>query len=198
LWLILLKNLNKPLKVLGIVLLVTMGAELYAFNLMLRRANNLFIFHILVPVQYIFYCVILYFELHSTFIRKAIIASIFFLVAISIFFALNTQGVHEYNSYVIIYRHFFLVLWILTFFRQMFVKVEISNPLYEPMFWLSTGLLFYSLGNFFIDGYMNFLIRKSLVVARRIYFVNVLLGLFMYILFIVSFLSFKVAYKKGE
>jgi hypothetical protein len=195
-WVVLFRKLNKPFRILGLVLLFTLCAELYAFYLMEKGMNNLFIFHILVPLQYIFYSLVFYFELHSTTVKKAIVASIFLIIVSSVFLALRSQKIYEYNSYITIYRHFFLAVWILIFFRQMFLAVEISNPLREPMFWISTGLLFYSMGHFFIEGCMNLLIQKSLLLARKIYFVSVLLGLFMYLLFIIGFFSFTMAPKK--
>lgn len=183
--------LDSSLKLLGVLVLTTFIAEGYAFYLHQSNTNNLFIFHILVPSQYLICALIFYIEIQNRQIRKGVLGSCITLFVLAFAFAFSIQKLNEYNSYVAISKHFFLVLCILFYYRQIMVNVEMNNPLQEPMFWISTGLLFYSLGNFFIEGYMNILIEKSMEMARRLYFVNVLLGLFMYILFIIGFLKYK-------
>jgi hypothetical protein len=196
LWLIQLPKLRQPLKILGCILVITLIAESFAFQLLKKKENNLFIFHLLVPLQFIFYTMIFYFESKRRSVKRIMVASIVLVCIMSIALSLKTQGIDEYNSYVTMARHFFLVIWILLFFRRMLVEVEIPNPLHEPMFWISTGLLFYSLGSFFIEGYMNMLIDAAPEVAKRLYFVNVLLGLFMYLLFLAAFLTHTSSVRK--
>ena len=200
LWLAYFESLSTAQKMLGIALAATLVSELFALELMLKAINNLFIFHILVPIQYVFYALVFYFTLSSKGVRSLIIASIGFVLVASVFFTLKVQKIHEYNSYMIIIKHFFMVIWILLYFRQLLIKADVGNLLLEPMFWISTGLLFYSLGNFFIEGYMNYLIRTSMSMAQELYSVTTLLGLFMYALFFVSFLfarTFTDSYSNG-
>jgi hypothetical protein len=80
-------------------------------------------------------------------------------------------------------------MWILLYYRQLFIQLKIIKLEREPLFWISTGLLFYAFGSFFVEGLMKELIDYSLALASKYYY-NILIVLvsFLYVMFIVSFL----------
>ncbi len=176
-------------KVLGILFMITLPFELYGGYLQSFKLNNLFIYHVLVPVQYAIYSLIYYLRIDSGSIKKIILLSVFLVAAAALVLALTIQPLHSYNSYVIVLSNFLIVMWILLYYRQLFIQLKIIKLEREPLFWISTGLLFYAFGSFFVEGLMKELIDYSLALASKYYY-NILIVLvsFLYVMFIVSFL----------
>ena len=175
--------------IIGLMVLVTLPFELYAGYLQANRTNNLFIYHLLVPIQYIFHSFIFYYYIESNKIKKIILFSIPVVIVTAIFLTFSIQPIEKYNSYVIVITSFFTCAWILIYYRQLFIQLTIINIEKEPLFWISTGLLVYSLGNFFVEGLMKELIEHSMEMAKWYYYnVYMLLLSFLYIMFIIAFL----------
>jgi hypothetical protein len=181
-------------KILGVVILITFPVELYGGYLQWYKLNNLFIYHVLVPIQYSIYASIYYLHIASGWVKKFIVLSVpvVFLVALVLAFTIQPiLPLHDtsYNSYVIALCNLLLVLWILIYYRQLFIQLKIIRLEREPLFWISTGLLFYGLGSFFAEGFMQVLIERSPALATRYYYsVTVVLLCLLYIMFIISFL----------
>jgi hypothetical protein len=169
--------------------MITLPFELYGGYLQSFKLNNLFIYHVLVPVQYAIYSLIYYLRIDSGSIKKIILLSVFLVAAAALVLALTIQPLHSYNSYVIVLSNFLIVMWILLYYRQLFIQLKIIKLEREPLFWISTGLLFYAFGSFFVEGLMKELIDYSLALASKYYY-NILIVLvsFLYVMFIVSFL----------
>jgi hypothetical protein len=81
-----------------------------------------------------------------------------------------------------------LAAWVLSYYRELFVLLHVSRIEQEPLFWISTGLLFYSLGDFFVEGLMNYMISHSMELAQKFYYVYYLLNILLYLSFIMAFL----------
>lgn len=176
-------------KLLGALILISLPFELYGGYLQYHSVNNLFIYHILIPLQYSLYAVIFYLAIESQTVKKVILFSIPVVIVVAVFMAFTIQPVISYNSYVIVLTSFFICLWILIYYRQLFVQLKIVYLEREPLFWISTGLLFYSLGGFFVEGLMKELISESITIARWYYYnVYMFLVSFLYIMFILSFI----------
>jgi hypothetical protein len=176
-------------KILGCLIVVTLPCEIYGGYLQYHSINNLFIYHVLIPTQYSLYSLIFYSSIESKNVKKLIIISIPITLISAIFFSLSIQPINTYNSYVIVLTSVFTCAWILIYYRQIFVQLKIIYLEKEPLFWISTGLLFYSLGGFFVEGLMKELIEQDKKVASWYYYnVYMLLVSFLYIMFIISFL----------
>ncbi len=176
-------------KVLGFLFLVTLPFEAYGGYLQSFKANNLYIYHVLIPVQYAFYALIYYYCIESRSVKKSILVSVPLVVVVAMGLAFTIQPVSSYNSYVIVLCNLLILSWILIYYRQIFVPLKIIALGREPMFWISTGLLFYCLGSFFVEGLMKQMIEQSPEMASRYYY-SIFMGLvsFLYIMFIIAFL----------
>ncbi|QMU26836.1 hypothetical protein [Adhaeribacter radiodurans] len=183
------KQLTQEQKIIGFIVLVTLPFELYAGYLQSFTINNLFVYHILIPIQYGFYAYIYYCYIEFKIIKKLILISIALVIGASVFLAFTIQPPDTYNSYVIILTNFFLCIWVLTYYRQLFVQLKITDLKMEPLFWISNGLLLFALGDFFVEGLMKALLDQSLRMARwNYYYIYLPLLCTLYITFIISFL----------
>lgn len=176
-------------KLVGALILVSFPFELYAGYIQSFKQNNLFIYHILTPIQYTFYAFIYYFAVHAESVKKIILFSVPVVILAGLALGFTIQPVTSYNSYTIILSNLFTIVWIFTYYRETFVQLKIIRLEREPLFWISTGLLFYSLGGFFVEGLMNYLIEQSPQLAPKFYYrITVVLVCFLHVMFIISFL----------
>lgn len=183
------KVLTHEQKIIGCLVVVTMPFELYAGYLQSFNVNNLFVYHVLIPVQYCFYAYLYYCYIEFTTIKKLILFSVGLVITAAVVLALTVQPLDNYNSYVIILSNFLLCIWVLSYYRQLFVHLRIVSLKQEPLFWISTGLLFFALGDFFVEGLMKALLEQSLEMARWYYYnIYVPVLCLLYVLFIISFI----------
>jgi len=183
------KVLTYEQKIIGLLIAVTLPFELYAGYLQSFNINNLFVYHILIPVQYCFYAYLYYCHIEFKSIKKLILLSVALVITAAVVLGLTIQPPDYYNSYVIILSNFLICVWVLTYYRQLFVHLRIINLKREPLFWISTGLLFFALGDFFVEGLMKALLEQSLTMARWYYYnIYVPVLCLLYVLFIISFI----------
>ncbi|QNF35305.1 hypothetical protein HUW51_22245 [Adhaeribacter swui] len=183
------KQLTLEQKIIGFIVLVTLPFELYAGYLQSYTINNLFIYHILIPIQYSFYAYIYYCYIEFKIMKKLILVSIALVLVMAAILAFTIQPPDTYNSYVIILTNFFICIWVLAYYRQLFVHLKITDLKTEPLFWISNGLLLFALGDFFVEGLMKALLDQSLRMARwNYYYIYLPLLCTLYITFIISFL----------
>ncbi|PRY09839.1 hypothetical protein CLV24_11743 [Pontibacter ummariensis] len=188
LWALSFKRLHEALKALGYPLLATLFIEGYAAYLLFNNTRNLYLYHILTPLQYALFSVVAYKALTSFTYRRAILLSIPIYLLISFFITLFLQGLSEYNSYALSIKNALLACWALLYYRETFADLKVVRLEKEPLFWVNTGMFFYSLGSFFVDGLMNQLLVQSYELAHTLYYINVFLGYFLYISFLIAFL----------
>ena len=58
----------------------------------------------------------------------------------------------------------------------------------DPLFWITTGILFYFLGNVFVEALLNYLIKKEINIARSLYKKSYIFSYLLFILIITGFL----------
>lgn len=188
LWAITYRQLTSGLKLLGFILLLTLLVEGYAAYLLFQRTRNLHVYHVLIPVQYVLFSWLYYKELASRKAKKIVLVSVPLFLLAALISTLYLQTIREYNSYIRLLKNILLTCWPLLYYREVFIGLRVVRLTKEPMFWISTGLFFYSLGNFFVDGLMNYLLHLSQEWAQTLYWISTYLGLFLNGTFVVSFL----------
>jgi hypothetical protein len=118
--------------------------------------------------------------------------SIAFLVftVLSFLSVFKKDGFYVMNSPVYMVGSFLTILFCLLFFVSLFKSEGIVNFFQIPMFWISTGLLFYFVGNFLYLGFLDYIIANDLDKEGAIYrFITFTLNLLLYALFTIGFLS---------
>ncbi|ARS35756.1 hypothetical protein [Pontibacter actiniarum] len=181
------RSLLRPLRVLGATLALTLLLEGYAAYLMWHLMRNLYLYHLLTPVQYAGYALVFYQALKPGLPAKAIRSSIPLFLLVSLFFAL-LQGTDTFNSYASSLKHLLLAGCALMYYYDIFTHLSEARLHTAPLFWVSTGLLFHSLGNFFLYGLMNTLLVESFELAHLLYYFSEFLGYLLYLTFLIAFL----------
>lgn len=182
------KKFDLSLKLIGVSIFLTCIVELYALKLMLRSVDNNFIYHFLTPIQYALFAAAYAFKIHNLKGKKIILYSIPVAILLSLIISVRFQKLDEYNSFFCAIKHSLLSFWILYFFYETFLNEKDIELVRDPFFWISTGLLFSSLGNFFIEGLMSMLIIRSHTIALNFYLVGVSLTYLSYLTITVAFL----------
>lgn len=191
LWLIRFKKLNAELKLLGTTICITFFIEGYAAYLMFQLTRNLFLYHWLIPVQYVLFSSVFFVALTNETHKKVILLSIPLYLLLVILFTFTLQPPTEFNSYARLLKNILITGWTLLYYKEIFTSLKVVNLNKEPMFWVSTGLLFFSLGNFFVDGLMNYLLSLSYELAHTLNYIRVFLGYLLYITFLIALLLSK-------
>ena len=186
LWALKYRSLETSLRLLGLMLLLTLLFEAYAAFLMFNQVRNLHLFHILTPLQYVCTALIFRCALQTAWYRQAIAYSIPAFLVTSVLISLSVQGPSDYNSYALMLKSLLTTCWVLCYFREIFSSLRLFRLETEPMFWVSTGMLFYALGSFYAEGLMNYLLLQAYPLALYLYYFSVLLGYLLYGTFVVA------------
>jgi hypothetical protein len=76
---------------------------------------------------------------------------------------------------------------VLLYFRDILVSKEILILTEEPIFWIATGVLFYTTGNLIATGFFHQMYAYSKPLALSMYKLNYVLNIIMSLLFGVAF-----------
>jgi hypothetical protein len=163
------KNLFNTI-ILGycLVVLITSTIALY-YMYFAHHKNNLFLFHIFTPVEYSLISWLYAKNFHTPLLRKLTAFSIPLFVALALVFSIYIQPININNSDIIIIESILLCAWALLYLRELIIFEQTEPPFRTPLFWLSVGVMFYFLGNLFVEGLLNYLMRYSMESARRFY-----------------------------
>jgi len=174
-----------PFFLLFIVLVELTGRYI---RTVLHQYNN-WLYNISTTLEFIYYAYI--FEKYFKNERYKKIAARFMLfypvvVLVNLTFI---QGFTKFHSYTMVLGSFFmLVLCCLFFYEVLLTPLELE--LYRvPMFWISTGIFFFYLGDLSYDLCYNLLVKYALDTGRKLFTtINNNLILVLYSCFIIAFL----------
>jgi hypothetical protein len=188
------------LKFIGFFLVVTLLFDFAAALIMFYKplgqklGNNLFLYHILTPIQYSFIALLYRDQIQNPRYKKIIIASIPLFILFSLAISGTIQGFSDYNSYALLLKYILTILWILVYLRQLVVAEYYTSLQREPLFWISTALLIHAVGNIFVEGLANYLIANFGNYFTKIYYIYSVLNYMLFLFFTIAFLIYK-AYK---
>jgi hypothetical protein len=148
--------------------------------------NNLVVFHISTPLEYVILSMLYRDAIVNTTIKKVILLSIPFFIAVSILFSFFVQPPDTNNSYIIIIESVVMVFLSLFFLREILLLQQVTVLHRFPMFWISVGILFYFTGNLIIEGMLNYMVRHSMELAWRTYQIGYIFKYLLFILFIIG------------
>jgi hypothetical protein len=173
-------------KMILLYLLLVLSTTLAAiyFTVVARVSNNLFLFHVYTPLEYIILSLLYYNILSDKRSKKAILISIPVLTCLSILFSLFVQKIDSNNSYITIIESTLIIFWALLFFREILLLQHITALEHSPLFWINVGILFYFIGSLIIEGMLDYMIKHSIELARRAYKIGYIFKFLLFILFI--------------
>lgn len=157
-----LKELNKPLKLLLMLLILVWCSELVSRWIGAQFKSSLPVYHFLIPLQFMLY-MLLYMEILNLKAQTLILLKILLICGLffSIFNSLFIQTLFLFPSNSLFLLSIFLVIFSLVHFLNMLRNPLSHSPLKDSLFWFSAGnLVFYCL-TFFIFGFFNPLLKLA-------------------------------------
>jgi len=167
-----------------VLLTLTCIASVYVANVMLE--NNLFIFHIYVPIEYIILSFLYKNIIVNAVIKKMILLSIPFFVALSVCFSLFIQPPDTNNSTMSIIESVIMIFLSLSFLREILLFQQATALHKFPLFWINVGILVFFTGRLITEGMLSYLVSHSMVLARRIFTFGFVFKYLLFVLFIIG------------
>jgi RsiW-degrading membrane proteinase PrsW (M82 family) len=174
--------LHRSNKLFLLLLCITLVIELVAYKIGSLGKTNFWIYHIFTPIQYVIVAFAYFWDSKN----KFILWSILFMFIAGLIFSLWIQPLPAYNSYYMILELFAFTLLSANYFKDL-LAIDTEELLKNfPLFWISCGLIFFSVANLFVLGTYNYFLKiesfEGLNYLR--YFSNY----FYYSMFILAFL----------
>jgi hypothetical protein len=176
------------LRTLALLLFFSIIAESVVEICKFHKLNHRFVYHIYIPLEYIFLSFFLKSQAVSKRIKQIIAVSIPVYILLAIFLSFYIIDLSAFPGI-----HFNIEGLLLIFFVSIvFFNVEVSSDhsiFRLPFFWIAIGLLLFHSGLFFFNGVYNHLLRsKSDSAAFLQKIVNTNLNYLLYLFWIIGFL----------
>ncbi len=155
------QHLGIELKTLSVFLYITAVFEIIFIILANYSINNLPFFHLYAIIEFSFLGVIFYRVFTRPSFKKAIIVTIIAFAAFAVINALFIQSIYEFNTIARAVESFLLILLALLFFYKVFQESTVKRLERYPMFWISSGILVYFCGSFFLFIFSNYILGQS-------------------------------------
>jgi len=181
----------KHIRLIGYVLVINFFVEGVAAILLLYDLNNLFLFHILNPIQFMLYGYYISAIIISKKVKRILPVLIPCFAGISLIISFTIQPFTEYNSYWLLIQNLFVTIFILYYFYEQSLETALESMYEKSIFLINIGLFIYSIGSLLISGFLNHLIKYNIKVALFVYFGSVLISYLAYLLFIAAFIKIK-------
>ena len=163
-----------------------LGGYMYAHYL---QKSNHFIENIYLLISFSFYF-FLFYKTAETKKYKIIIKTFFTIFLLFAFLdLLFINGFYYFNTYSSSVGSILIILSCLIYFSYLFTSDELLNYFRIPMFWISTGLLFFFTGSLVQNSLIRYFIANNIDPGGRIYyFIMTTLNILLHGSFIISFL----------
>lgn len=191
-------NSSRYITLSGLFLIVTFVFDGAAAAIMLSKSveGNLFLYHILTPIQFVIIVLIYHDVIKNQVYRKITrwLIPVFLFGSALLSFTIQPFS-EEYNSYSILIKHLVTILSILIYFYEIISTTPYNRIYLQPIFWISVGFLFHSVLNILLEGFSNYLQTYGDSKYEVIY---LLYSLSNYCLFILMGVGFIVSRNKAD
>jgi|GEM_PF-2833072 len=180
-------SLIYPLNRIYIYLWLDVFVELLVFTLRQFKIPFMWAYNAFGPIEYFFisWLYIVYFKLY---IEKVVIKIVFLLYTLfTVYHGFYLIGFSDYNL-VFLLRSMLTAVLALYFFLKTYRSDEILEINKSPLFWLSIGLFIFCTTSLFSMGLGAHIIRFNIKLGYIVYLLNPILNIYLYIMFIVSFI----------
>jgi len=178
-----------PFRLFPFFLLFIVSAELIGtyMTYIPRLRNNSWFFNITTTLEYIFYAHIFSLTLRDPAFKtmaRRFMAIYPLVVLLNLSFV---QGFTEFHSYTVVLGSLFMIILCCLFFYELLLNPLEGELRKVPMFWISTGILFFHLGDLSFDLLFN-LLKNDATGKEFFSSINNNLILILYSCFIIAFL----------
>ena len=185
--LIALKNkMALPLKIFLVFLCYTLANEILASYI---NGSNHWLYNIYNYIRFSLLCFIFLKILVTPFLKKIVIL---LLLSLPLWFVISFITVGSFNQLhtpTVLAGSVAYVFMSTAYLYELLKYPDEESLFHKPFFWISTGLLFYFLGNLPYLGTINYLVKNDMAMAIQLYYIIYILNAVMYTLFVVAFVS---------
>ncbi|MES1249253.1 MAG: hypothetical protein ABUL46_01140, partial [Chitinophaga rupis] len=178
----------KPVRWLVPFLCATLVAEVAGLIMVRMSIQDLWIFNLFTCGEFIFYSFFYLNILENQRVKKIIryamgVYPLLFLI--NIFWI---EGFYRFHTITYRIGSVMIVVWAYLYFRQLMRSSSYSPVLRNPIFWISTGLLFFYTGFFFYMTAFNILLKAKVSTNAYVwYIISDTLNALLYTCFLISF-----------
>ena len=153
------KHLNKNIKIILLLFCMYFIGDTYMIWLGIFQKNNLFILNIY-PIGIIILLTAAYVPIFISLSAKRLVVSVaivFLLTCIANF------KIFEISSVDLFLCRIYTIALMLLYFNNTLSDMRVKNILIHSQFWISSGLIIYATGTFFISIFSEFIFNPNLV-----------------------------------
>jgi hypothetical protein len=176
-------------------LLFTALLETVGYYLARHKIQNLWLYNLSTLVEVTFLSFIYSKAIEMPAVRKVIHWFLGFYVVLFLVNATFFQGWHEFHTFTYVAGGLALLTWVGIYFIQLVQTPQFADLTRQPLFWISTGLLFHYTGKTPYLGMLNYLIENHLDVAKKYYVLVQILIVVEYCLLSAGFLCRRANHK---
>ncbi|MDW3648908.1 MAG: hypothetical protein R8P61_17700 [Bacteroidia bacterium] len=177
------KGLGKDRRLLLILMGLAFIVQFIAFLYFLNRENNLFIYHIYMPLEFIIlghiYKIWLINWWKSQLLDVIIWAYVLFSAVNTFFF----QKFDTVNSNALLVGGVLLMIFSLAFFYRILDEMKLKSLEKSPEFWINSSILLYYSGSIIVLGMNHLIAEKSDRLIEIIYMLHSVINIIHYLLF---------------
>lgn len=162
----------KPLLGLSVLHLVVELAADYLNFAFTPPVNNLFLYHLLTPVDYLFLAMVFYRTFGDGDLKRAVYWSVPIFWGVAALLTIFYESFDQVNATAMLTESLLITLWCFQFFRSLLVRSAEYYPERDPAFWIIVAILFYFVGTFFTFGSLNYLIKNDLELGQKVYYAS--------------------------
>lgn len=160
------------------------------------HAPNAWIYNMSTILEFLFYAFLFYHAYSRKSFKHWVCMFALIYPAIALINILFIQGFYYFHSYTMSVGSFFMILFSCLYFYELLLDTQERHLLRTPMFWITSGILFFYLGDFLYNTFFVFIENNQLDFTRKLFkAINNNLIIVLYACFIVGLVCQKTPNK---
>jgi hypothetical protein len=159
------------------------------FKLFIIRHSNNWVANLFNPVEFAFYTWLYCGIIENYKLGTRIMCLFFLYLTLTVINISFFQGLLYFDSYSYIFGCCCMVYCVYLYFNQLMLNISDSNILINPIFWISTGVLFFYAGQAFLMAFFEYFlyIRDWAAFRSTFFFINNFLNILLYSCLTIAF-----------
>jgi hypothetical protein len=158
---------------------------------------NSWLYNISIPLEYCFYTFLFYKSYTNRLFRQTAVSLLILFPAFCIVNILFLQGFYSFNTNILLVGNCITIILCCQFFVDLFQREVEINLLVEPMFWISTGLLFFNIGELSYSMFYQYLLQHRHDATGKLFIlIHKNLIYFLYSFISIGILCTRIRYRK--
>ncbi|UTW61857.1 hypothetical protein KFE98_17860 [bacterium SCSIO 12741] len=154
-------RLDKPLRWLSWLMVVSAVTALIAHLLWKEKINNLPILHVYTNLEFLMLSLYFYWRLKPMLSPRVLILIILFFFGYSLVNSFFFQHIYENNSNARALESILLIFFSLLLFYKFIREARIVRLEQTPEFWINSAVLLYFSGSFFLFVFSNYVVNMK-------------------------------------